>query len=414
MIRRLRHRQRGNATVMVLAFMALAIPLVTSSLGLASTLSIDSRVKTGITKSQYTAIAGGQHGTYRVLHESGYQESLQPGVPDEYTVNINGRDVTVTVVKLDDDLSPPSVPPGPNSRVFRASKVVSPTTVLADTLTTYTYTATITNGTETEQKITQIWDVFPQGMSYVPGSSLGLTTSDPQVQSDRLKWNPTVAEGTLPPMSSKDLQFKMTGTLPEGVYCNDTWVSPHGDKTRSGLTAKVIVGSPSSNLCPGTAIQLNKSVDKPVALPGEILTYTITFTSDGTDPVDIDKIEDILPTGFDYVIGSSGGLTTADPSIKYLPEQELKWTGSPITTVAPGGSATLTFDVMASSDVGNNYNEVYSKVSGLNYEIYTWPTSLVQVLAAFRITATDGKTTVDSQLWLSVDFHILDKWNIER
>ena len=138
---------------MVLAFMALAIPLVTSSLGLASTLSIDSRVKTGITLSHYAAIAGGQHGTYRVLYESGYQESLQPDVPDEYTVNINGRDVTVTVLKLDDDLSLPSVPPGPNSRVFRASKVVSPATVLADTLTTYTYTATITNGTETEQKI---------------------------------------------------------------------------------------------------------------------------------------------------------------------------------------------------------------------------------------------------------------------
>jgi len=296
----------------------------------------------------------------------------------------------------------------------RASKVVSPTTALVDTLTTYTYTATITNGTETEQKITQIWDVFPQGMSYVSGSSMGLTTNDPEFAGDRLKWNLTVAEGTLPPMSSKDLEFKMTGTLPEGVYCNDVWVSPHGDKTRSGLTAKIIVGSSSSTLCPGTAIQLNKSVDKTTALPGEILTYTLTFTSDGTDPVDIDKIEDILPTGFNYVPGSTEGLTTVDPSIKYLPEQELKWTGSPIGTVAPGGSATLTFKVMTSSDVGNYYNEVYSKVSGLNYEIYTWPTSLAQVLAAFRITATDGKTTVDSQLWLSVDFHILDKWNIER
>ena len=100
MIRRVRHRQRGNATIMVLPFMALAVTLVTCSLGLAGSLSIDSRVKTGITKSQYATIAGGQHGTYRVLHESGYQDSLQPGVPDEYAVNINGRDVTVTVINL--------------------------------------------------------------------------------------------------------------------------------------------------------------------------------------------------------------------------------------------------------------------------------------------------------------------------
>ena len=40
--------------VTVLAFMALSVPLRTGALALATTLSVDSRVKTGIAKSQYS------------------------------------------------------------------------------------------------------------------------------------------------------------------------------------------------------------------------------------------------------------------------------------------------------------------------------------------------------------------------
>jgi hypothetical protein len=57
MIRRLLQRQQGGvALAMVLGFIVLAVPLVTSALSLASTLSIDSRVKTNVMRCHYSAL----------------------------------------------------------------------------------------------------------------------------------------------------------------------------------------------------------------------------------------------------------------------------------------------------------------------------------------------------------------------
>ena len=101
------HRQRGAIMVMVLAFIALAVPLVTGALGLASTLSIDSGVKTSLAKSQYSVIAGNQHAVYRVVYESGYAAGLQEGVEDNYVVDINGEQISVSVLKLSDPVNDP-------------------------------------------------------------------------------------------------------------------------------------------------------------------------------------------------------------------------------------------------------------------------------------------------------------------
>ncbi len=50
--------------IMVIAFMALSIPLITGSLAFASTLGRDSVVKTEILKRQYSALGGSQWGDY--------------------------------------------------------------------------------------------------------------------------------------------------------------------------------------------------------------------------------------------------------------------------------------------------------------------------------------------------------------
>jgi len=51
-ITRLWRSQDGSGLILLLAFMVLAVPIVTASLGLATTLSVDSRVKTAILKGQ--------------------------------------------------------------------------------------------------------------------------------------------------------------------------------------------------------------------------------------------------------------------------------------------------------------------------------------------------------------------------
>jgi len=416
-IRKLRDGQEGGALVMLVAFMALAVPLVVAALQLSSTLAIDSRVKTHLMKSQYSSMSGVDHLLYRLVYEDGYAESLPLGTPVNYILTLNGIDVTVTVVKTAEPPPPPPVPPGITNRAYLITKGVFPTTAPPDTQTTYIYTANIANGTEVERTINNIKDDFPEGLTYVPGSSSGLTTSDPSIVAGDLRWNLSGAEGTLAPFSSKVLQFQMQGSLPQGVYCNDIWVSPGGDKTRSGLTAKIIAGSPASTLCPGTAVQLTKSVAPPVVPAGSLITfaYTLTFTSDGTDPADVSKIIDLLPAGFNYVAGSSQGLTMADPAIVLKnngTQQQLTWSANPIGTVSPGGTAIQSFDVSASVDADDYYNEATATVSGLNYDLYTWPSAKVQVLGVFELEATDGQTTTSVDAWLGNEGAITDRWTI--
>ena len=393
--------EKGATLILVLAFMALAIPLTTATLGLASTLSIDSRLKTARMKSHYNTMGAAEHAMYRLQYEAGYVESLPLGQPASYTIVLNGANVSVMVTKTNEPPPPEAVPGGLTNRAFSIAKSAFPNAVPADTQTTFTYAVVLSNMTEDTKTVTKIRDDFPQGLTYTPGSTSGLTTSEPDIVSSDLRWSLTSAEGTLAPFTNKTLQFQMQGSLPEGVHCNDIWVSPGGDKTRSGLTAKIVAGLPASTLCSGTAVQLAKTVT-PQVVPSNTqttFTYTITLVNDGTNSSDVSKITDVMPPGFSYVVASTQGLTTADPSIKLViqgTQEELSWTGAPLSVVAPGQTLTLTLQAVATLQVEGSYNEVTATVSGLNYDLYTWPNARVEVVGVFDMSSTDNDTTTSA------------------
>ncbi|MBI4339818.1 MAG: DUF11 domain-containing protein [Chloroflexi bacterium] len=414
MIRRLARSQAGMAMIMLLGFMVLAVPLVTVALQYASTLSMDSRVKTRLVKSSYATLGGNQYALYRLQYEAGYADSLPLGIPVSSVITLNDIPVTVTVTKESNPPPPPQVPGGLTNRSFSISKSVFPATASPGADTTYVYQALLSNMTPNTKTVNSIQDDFPTGLSYVTGSTSGITTSNPTLVSGDLKWSLTDAEKTLDPFSTKLLQFSMRGTLAQGVYCNDVWVAPGGDKTRSGLTAKIVVGSPASTLCPGTAITLTKSVSPSVVPSNQpnTFTYTITFTSTGTASVAVSKIVDLMPAGFNYVTGSSTGLTTANPAIvlKNGNQQQLTWSANPIGTVAPGGTATLSFQATATVASNDYWNEVSATVSGLNYDLYSWPTARVQVMGVFQITAEDDKSTAESTAWLGSESIVVDEF----
>ena len=94
--------ETGAVLVVVLAFVVLAVPLVTGALGLVSTLSIDSGEKTRNIKSTYATMGGLEHATYRLVYEDGYAESLPLGIPTNYGITINGIDVTVALIKTNE------------------------------------------------------------------------------------------------------------------------------------------------------------------------------------------------------------------------------------------------------------------------------------------------------------------------
>lgn len=273
--------------------------------------------------------------------------------------------------------------------------------------------------TDTEKSISNLKDDFPTGLTYVTGSSSGITTSDPALVAGDLSWNLTGSEGSIPSFTNKTLQFKMQGSLAQGVYCNDIWVVPGGDKTRSGLTAKIIVGSPASTLCPGTAIRLAKTVSPQIA-PANIattFTYTLTFTSDGTDSSNVSKIVDLLPAGFNYVAGSIkiDDVSYSDPAIVLKnngTQQQLTWSANPIMTIASGATRVVTFKTTAVVSANDYYNESSATVSGLNYDLYTWPTARVQVMGVVKLSATDGKSTTESEVWLGTNTVYISSWGV--
>ncbi|MCI0822745.1 MAG: hypothetical protein J4N34_04875, partial [Chloroflexi bacterium] len=91
MIRRILRREDGVTIVMVLAFMALSVPVVTAALGLASTLNIDSRVKGDIAQAQFSAIGANELAIQR-LTEDNLPAPDGNGIPDILEEDNNGFD----------------------------------------------------------------------------------------------------------------------------------------------------------------------------------------------------------------------------------------------------------------------------------------------------------------------------------
>ena len=427
-MRALLRRQEGVGLVMVLAFMGLTVPLITAALGLATTLSVDSRVKNGILKSQYSVLAGTQYALYRVIYETGYIESLPTGVPDSFSITINGTDVTVTVLNTNE---PPGVPPPPssdNSRRLQATKTVNPVTASPSVLTTFSYAITVENLDDEPENLKKVHDRLPPGFVYLAGTTSGVTTDDPVIVNypggqgepgyQELTWNLAPLQITLQPGQSANLQFDAEASAAEGNYCNEAWAEPGGDKTTSGQTARVQVGSPANNLCGGQAVAVSKSVDPSIA-PGDTsatYTYTIAIENVGSAVLNMSLVRDLLPTGFLYLAGSTtGDLTTADPNdTMFQGRQRLDWVFSPKLQLTPGQSSILIFQADAVAAAGDYWNEVWVTLDEFSYSVYTGPTAVVNVMSITETSATDGMHTVSSEVWVGTSSHIVNEWTITR
>ena len=414
-MKRLLHRQEGAALVMSLAFLMLSVPLVIAAQKLASTLALDSRAKTDIVMTQHSNWGASEHVRFRLAYEDGYVENLPLNSPQSYVVRLNGKDITVTVVRTaDPPLAPPlTVPSSESGREFRTAKSVTPG-IATPGLTTFTYTITVWNTALTTQQVSTVYDKLPYGLSYVSGFTSGMTTNDPQINDEELKWENlayNIGGG-----ASSTLTFRARGTLSQGVYCNEAWVDPGGrSKTNSDKTAKIVVGSPSSSLCPDEAVTITKSVTPNVVIAGdsETFIYTITMENRGTEELELGVLKDLLPEGFVYAPGSSSGMTTADPSLSQSNDRwHLTYAYSPEAQLAPGQTRTQVFLATAAPAVGFHYSEVWAIIDDFPYEFYTWPTSPVQGLSIMVTCTTDGQSSVSSEVWVGSGTSTLGVWEL--
>ncbi len=405
--------------LMVFAFIALAVPLLSAALGLASTMSIDSGVKNRITKSQYAVIGGNQHAIYRLFYEAGYAESLTEGVEDSYSVTVAGEQITVSVTKLSNPNSNPPPPNADNSRRLQTLKSVEPTTAAPSTPTTFTYTITVENRDDKQVNLNKIHDRLPTGFSYVGGS----TTDDPTIvmetadgnSYEKLTWDLGSLNIKLQPQESETLLFDAQATVAEGTYCNEAWADPGGEKTGTGKAAQITVGSPPSGLCAGDAVRTSKSV-YPDSAPGNTqtaYTYTISIENIGTGDLNLERIRDLLPEGFLYVTGTTtGDITNADPNATmHQGRHRLDWDFAPTKQLPAGQTWLHVFDADATAAPGEFWNEVWLTFDEFSYTIYTWPTAVINVMAVFETSATDGERTVSSEVWVGADSYFISQWD---
>jgi uncharacterized repeat protein (TIGR01451 family) len=117
-----------------------------------------------------------------------------------------------------------------------------------------------------------------------------------------------------------------------------------GQATFSHLT----VFSPEGTL----PVTMTKTADSSTSIPGAQNGYTITVDNPNAESVVLSSLTDLLPTGFSYVVGSTTGATTADPTIA---AQQLTWTGP--FPIAANASISIHFSVIVANAAGQYWNE---------------------------------------------------------
>ena len=397
MIRLLRRAQEGQILVLALALMFLSVPLVTSALTLAGSLSIDSRVKTNVLKRQYAGLGAQQFALHQLL--------LNPAETTT-VINLNDTTSTITVDKL---LTPPEsgFPFTSAKGRLLASKTVAPTTTTASS--TVTYTITVLNTKDAALSPEKIVDELPLGFSYVTGTSVmtvtsTISTANPSivatVDDEVLTWS--VPSGTvLPSGGSMSLVFDAMASPFAGVFCNEAYAEPGGFGYSSGPTAKLTVGSPTQIVCDGAVISVTKTVDPKVVF-GEVgteYTYTIEIVNQGAEVVNITEIRDISSAGFIYVPLS----TSSTPSVLHPGEPDtdpsqnlIKWNfGSTGLELATSTTWLLEFKATSTLSMGDYPNEVQ-----LEYGRPEWLTRALAEACIFSATPINIGTggTVDCSI----------------
>ncbi|MEX2430664.1 MAG: hypothetical protein WD645_01940, partial [Dehalococcoidia bacterium] len=151
----------------------------------------------------------------------------------------------------------------------------------------------------------------------------------------------------------------------------------------------------------GQAIIVTKDVS-PATAPMDTqttFTYTIKLKNEGTDEAEVRRVYDYLPPGFNYVNGSTSGITTSNPSTgSDLPfnaicgsvPKNLEWNVQPNNVViGPAEQKTLTFQATGTLSDGVYYNQ-----AGARYTPW-WDSNDVYVYSPHEAAITGG--TGDAQ-----------------
>jgi len=445
-----RKGQAGQAFILVLILLAIGAIMIIPVLDLGRISLKSSQTVTRQSKELYAADAAQEYVMWKLLYTPYPLELSQLGVdqPDEFSVDVCGTSVNVTVVLRavaswrgviligDTPIKPTKTVSGPVSGI-------------------YTYTIELEQiGSDSSMGLDAVYDILPADFAagdYQSGSSLLSVDNgpwqdvigNPLIESfggvERLRW-PASGSFASPIREFtggqvKKIQFKMASTSLKNNRTYYNWVVLKPWKALSGATAKIVTGTGATPQ--GGLINVTKSAIPPFVAPGvpTNITYTIRVTNQQGSVDQIQVIDDYLPPGFEY-IGPTSGMTTIDPVRTYGPVNDvdrwkLEWTkaqfpGGNDISIASGATMTLTFLAMTSEIVsGSYYNELTVQMKnpvpaefsslGLTYADfnsgYTWNSAPV-IVPAYDSSATAGDTTTDANLGVTGDSVVIYSYQV--
>jgi len=92
-------RENGQALVVALVALAIGILLVSGFLYYVSTSQRAADAARQQTTDRYAADAGVEHAIWRLVHESGFTDTLEMVTTVNYTITLNDQVVAITVTK---------------------------------------------------------------------------------------------------------------------------------------------------------------------------------------------------------------------------------------------------------------------------------------------------------------------------
>jgi len=224
-----------------------------------------------------------------------------------------------------------------------------------------TYALTLSNIGETDLPGISLTDPIPQHTAYVPGSATGGALYNPTL--DRIEWT-----GTLPASTQMALTFQamVEELLAGGTIITNTATLDDGvGHTVQASAVTTVMGPDLTNS--------NKTVDKPMALPGETLSYTITLRNSGPVTATRASLVDPIPAHTTYVPGSASGGAVYNPTLN-----QIEWVGA-----VPGRSAEEAQYTWTDSDApgGPTYDwvditEIGTPITGLGDDTNHGPFSI--------------------------------------
>ena len=192
-----------------------------------------------------------------------------------------------------------------DASTLSVTKSVTPTAIQpGDPLT---YTIEFQNNSSITAFVTEIEDQLPAGVSYIAGTTAGLTSDDPVSSGSVLSWT---GEWILNPGESATLTFQAQGPTVSGIYLNTTVIrGANFFEVSSGATAAVTVGSDLS-----TSTKTVSDINGGDPEPGDVLRYTITLNETaGLDASGV-SVNDDLPSNvinFNMVSMPSGAVNAS-------------------------------------------------------------------------------------------------------